>query len=66
MNIQSNHPITIKNKLPRISELFCNKKQFDKTNEVYEKALNESKFKANLNFNEHKKLKERAGIQINA
>ena len=52
--MQSNHSSTTKKELPRISELFCNKKQFDKTNEIYEKALSESNFKLNLNFNEHK------------
>ena len=58
MNIHWNHSSTIKKELPRISKLFCNKEQFDKANEIFEKALNESKFKVNMNFNEHKNWKK--------
>ena len=58
INIHSNHPSTIKKELPRISKPFCNRKQFDKANEIFEKALNESKFKVNMNFNEHKNWKK--------
>lgn len=35
-----------------ISELSCNKEEFVKAKGIYEKAINESKFKVTLKFNE--------------
>ena len=57
MKIQSNHPNTIKRELlemidKRISEVSCNKVEFDKAEGIYEIALNESNSKVTLNFNE--------------
>ena len=65
INIHSNHPSIIKKELPfmikkRLSELSCDKNQFDKAKGIYEKALNESDFNTELSYqNEPTKRKNR-------
>ena len=65
INIHSNHPSTIKKELPnminkRLSELLCDKNEFDKAKEIYEKALNESDFNTKLSYqNEPSERKNR-------
>ena len=55
ISIHSNHPSTIKKELPnminkRLSELSCDKNEFDKAKGIYEKALNESDFNTKLSY----------------
>ena len=55
INIHSNHPSTIKKELPnminkRLSELSCDKSEFDKAKGIYEKALNESDFNTKFSY----------------
>ena len=55
INIHSNHPSNIKKELPnminrRLSELSCDKNEFDKAKGIYEKALNESDFNTKLSY----------------
>ena len=67
--MQSNHPNTIKKELPRmidkmISELSCNKEKFDKAKVIYEKAINESKFRVTLSFNEEQSERKNRNRKI--
>ena len=65
INIHSNHPSIIKKELPnminkRLSELSCDKNEFDKAKGIYEKALNESDFNTKLSYqNEPSERKNR-------
>ena len=65
INIHSKHPSTIKKELPnminkRLSELSCDKNEFDKAKGIYEKALNESDFNTKLSYqNEPSERKNR-------
>ena len=47
-----------------ISELSCNKEKFDKAKGIYEKAINESKFRVALNFNEEQSERKNRNRKI--
>ena len=53
INVKSNHPLTIIKDLPkkinkRLSELSCNKDEFDKAKLLSEKSLQESAYKTSM------------------
>ena len=55
INVKSKHPLTIIKDLPkminkRLSELSCNKDEFDKTKLLYEKSLQESGYKTSISY----------------
>ena len=55
INVKSNHPSTIIKDLikmisKRLSELFCNKDDFDKAKLLYEKSLQESGYKTTMSY----------------
>ena len=55
INVKSNHPPTIIKDLPtminkRLSDLSCNKEEFDKAKPLYEKSLQESGYKTSMSY----------------
>ena len=55
INVKSNHPPSIIKDLPkminkRLSDLSCNKEEFDKAKPLYEKSLHESGYKTPMSY----------------
>ena len=55
INVKSNHPPSIIKDLPkminkRLSDLSCNKEEFDKAKPLYEKSLHESGYKTSMSY----------------
>ena len=55
INVKTNHPSTIIKDIPkminkRLSELSCNKDEFDKAKLLYEKSLQESGYKTSMSY----------------
>ena len=55
INVKSNHPPSIMKDLPqiinkRLSDLSCNKEEFDKAKPLYEKYLHENGYKASMSY----------------
>ena len=55
INVKTNHPSTIIKDIPkminkRLSELSCNKDEFDKAKLLYEKSLQESGYKKSMSY----------------
>ena len=55
INVKSNHPPSIIKDLPkmvnkRLSDLSCNKEEFDKAKPLYEKSLHESGYKISMSY----------------
>ena len=55
INVKSNHPTSIIKDLPkmtnkRLSDLSCNKEEFDKAKPLYEKSLDESGYKTSMSY----------------
>ena len=62
INTNSNHPPTITKHLPtainrRISDISCNKEEFDKAIPMYEEALKRSGYNQNMSYQEPQKQK---------
>ena len=61
---ESNHPPAIKKEIPkminnRLSKISCNAEEFDKSKEIYQKALESSKFNHSLKYQNNEKDKSK-------
>ena len=68
ININSNHPPSIKKALPgmisnRLSELSCDMVNFKKTIEPYENAIKQSGYKDNLIFSENQQKRKQENVK---